>query len=110
MVEGHEFAGEIVSTGSNVSGFKIGDIVTTQGHVVCGLCSNCFAARRHLCKETSGLGVSRPSAFAEFISVPMTNVWLHAPDVDQDIASIYDPFGNAVQTALFRPDHEAAPT
>lgn len=100
MVVGHEFVGEIVSTGSNVSGFQIGDIVSAEGHVVCGKCRNCLAGRRHLCKDTSGIGVNRSGAFAELISVPMTNVWLHSPDVDQDIASIYDPFGNAVHTAL----------
>lgn len=100
MVVGHEFVGEIVSTGNNVSGFKIGDIVSAEGHVVCGVCRNCLAGRRHLCKDTRGIGVNRPGAFAQYISVPMTNVWLHAPDVDRDIAAIYDPFGNAVHTAL----------
>ncbi len=100
MVVGHEFVGEIIGTGANVSGFQIGDIVSAEGHVVCGKCRNCLAGRRHLCKDTSGIGVNRSGAFAEFISVPMTNVWLHGPDVDQDIASIYDPFGNAVHTAL----------
>lgn len=100
MVVGHEFVGEVVSTGSNVSGFGEGDIVGAEGHVVCGHCRNCLAGRRHLCKDTSGIGVNRTGAFAQYISVPVTNVWLHSPDVDEEIASIYDPFGNAVHTAL----------
>jgi len=100
MVVGHEFAGEIVEVGSNVADFKPGDIVSAEGHVVCGRCRNCLAGRRHLCKDTKGIGVNRPGAFAEFISVPMTNVWHHRNDVDLDVASIFDPFGNAVHTAL----------
>lgn len=100
MTVGHEFVGEIVGTGSNVNGFQIGDIVSAEGHVVCGKCRNCLAGRRHLCKDTSGIGVNRPGAFAQLISVPMSNVWLYSPDVDQDVASIYDPYGNAVHTAL----------
>ncbi|QTN31268.1 L-threonine 3-dehydrogenase [Akkermansiaceae bacterium] len=100
MVVGHEFVGEIVSTGGNVSGFQVGDIVSAEGHVVCGRCRNCLAGRRHLCKDTSGIGVNRTGAFAEYISVPMTNVWLHSKDVDEEVASIFDPFGNAVHTAL----------
>lgn len=100
MVVGHEFVGEIVSTGENVSGFQPGDIVSAEGHVVCGRCRNCLAGRRHLCKDTSGIGVNRTGAFAEYISVPMTNVWLHSPGVDEEVASIFDPFGNAVHTAL----------
>lgn len=100
MVVGHEFVGEVVSTGENVSGFQPGDIVSAEGHVVCGRCRNCLAGRRHLCKDTSGIGVNRTGAFAEYISVPMTNVWLHSPGVDEEVASIFDPFGNAVHTAL----------
>lgn len=100
MVVGHEFVGTVVEVGSNVSGFKAGDVVSAEGHVVCGRCRNCLAGRRHLCKDTVGIGVNRPGAFAEYVSVPMTNVWLHAPDVDQEVASIFDPFGNAVHTAL----------
>src|SRR5829696_755237 len=100
MVVGHEFVGEIVDVGSNVVDFHRGDVVSAEGHVVCGRCRNCLAGRRHLCKDTKGIGVNRPGAFAEFISVPMTNVWHHRSDVDLDVASIFDPFGNAVHTAL----------
>ena len=100
MVVGHEFVGEIVEVGSNVVDFHAGDVVSAEGHVVCGRCRNCLAGRRHLCKDTKGIGVNRPGAFAELISVPMTNVWHHREDVDLDVASIFDPFGNAVHTAL----------
>src|SRR3954454_894883 len=100
MVVGHEFVGEVVEVGSNVADFHARDIVSAEGHVVCGRCRNCLAGRRHLCKDTKGIGVNRPGAFAEFISVPMTNVWHHRKDVDLDVASIVDPFGNAVHTAL----------
>src|SRR5688500_4494287 len=100
MVVGHEFVGEIVEVGSNVVDFHAGDVVSAEGHVVCGRCRNCLAGRRHLCKDTKGIGVNRPGAFAELISVPMTNVWHHRENVDMDVASIFDPFGNAVHTAL----------
>jgi threonine 3-dehydrogenase len=100
MVVGHEFVGEIVEVGSNVHDFFPGEIVSGEGHVVCGHCRNCLAGRRHLCAHTKGIGVNRPGAFAEFISVPMANVWHHAPEIDLDVASIFDPFGNAVHTAL----------
>jgi threonine 3-dehydrogenase len=100
MVVGHEFVGEVTDVGSNVADFHRGDIVSAEGHVVCGRCRNCLAGRRHLCKDTKGIGVNRPGAFAEFISVPMTNVWHHRKDVDLDVAAIFDPFGNAVHTAL----------
>ncbi|HRX56372.1 MAG TPA: L-threonine 3-dehydrogenase [Verrucomicrobiales bacterium] len=100
MVVGHEFVGEVVSVGSNVTDFHPGEIVSAEGHVVCGRCRNCLAGRRHLCKDTSGIGVNRTGAFAEYIAVPMTNVWHHRPDVDRDVAAIFDPFGNAVHTAL----------
>jgi threonine 3-dehydrogenase len=103
MVVGHEFVGEIVAVGSNVNDFHVGDIVSGEGHVVCGRCRNCMAGRRHLCKATKGVGVNRPGAFAELISLPMTNVWHHAPGVDPDVASIFDPLGNAVHTALSFP-------
>lgn len=103
MVVGHEFVGEVVRVGSNVKDFFPGDVVSAEGHVVCGRCRNCLAGRRHLCKDTMGIGVNRSGAFAEFISVPMTNVWHHRPDVDRDVASIFDPFGNAVHTALSFP-------
>jgi threonine 3-dehydrogenase len=100
MVVGHEFVGEIVGVGSNVADFRPGDVVSAEGHVVCGRCRNCLAGRRHLCKDTQGIGVNRTGAFAEYISVPMTNVWHHQPGIDRDVASIFDPFGNAVHTAL----------
>ena len=100
MVVGHEFVGEIVEVGENVSDFFAGEIVSGEGHVVCGRCRNCLAGRRHLCAHTSGIGVNRPGAFAEFIALPMTNVWHHRPGIDRDVASIFDPLGNAVHTAL----------
>lgn len=100
MAVGHEFVGEIVEVGSNVHDFFPGQIVSGEGHVVCGRCRNCLAGRRHLCADTKGVGVNRPGAFAEYLSLPMTNVWVHSPDVDRDVASIFDPFGNAVHTAL----------
>jgi threonine 3-dehydrogenase len=103
MVVGHEFVGQVVEVGSNVTDFFPGEIVSAEGHVVCGRCRNCLAGRRHLCKDTSGIGVNRPGAFAEYISVPMTNVWHHSPGIDLDVASIFDPFGNAVHTALSFP-------
>ena len=103
MVIGHEFVGEVVETGSNVSDFKPGEIVSGEGHVVCGTCRNCLAGRRHLCADTRGIGVNRPGAFAEYLVLPMTNIWHQAPDVDLDVASIFDPFGNAVHTALSFP-------
>lgn len=103
MVVGHEFVGEIVAVGSNVKDFYLGDIVSGEGHVVCGRCRNCLAGRRHLCKDTQGVGVNRTGAFAEYLSLPMTNVWHHRHDIDRDVASIFDPFGNAVHTALSFP-------
>lgn len=100
MVVGHEFVGEIVEVGEYVTDFKPGQIVSAEGHVVCGQCRNCMAGRRHLCANTSGIGVNRPGAFAEYISVPMTNVWEHRPGIDLDVAAMFDPLGNAVHTAL----------
>src|SRR5687767_15161729 len=100
MVVGHEFVGEIVEVGSNVADFRPGDLVSAEGHVVCGRCRNCLAGRRHLCNDTVGIGVNRTGAFAEYISVPMTNVWHHRDGVDEEVAAIFDPFGNAVHTAL----------
>ncbi|MFI4852979.1 MAG: L-threonine 3-dehydrogenase [Gimesia chilikensis] len=100
MVVGHEFVGEIVEVGSNVADYVPGEIVSGEGHVVCGRCRNCFAGRRHLCAHTRGVGVNRPGAFAEYISLPMTNIWHHDDSIDRDVASIFDPFGNAVHTAL----------
>jgi threonine 3-dehydrogenase len=103
MVVGHEFVGEIVEVGSNVTDFFPGDVVSGEGHVVCGRCRNCLAGRRHLCKDTKGVGVNRPGAFAEYLALPMTNVWHHRHTIDRDVASIFDPFGNAVHTALSFP-------
>ncbi len=103
MVVGHEFVGEVVEVGSNVKDFFPGEVVSAEGHVVCGRCRNCLAGRRHLCKDTQGIGVNRPGAFAEDISVPMTTVWHHRNGIDRDVASIFDPFGNAVHTALSFP-------
>lgn len=100
MVVGHEFVGEVVEVGANVTDFHPGEIVSGEGHVVCGRCRNCLAGRRHLCAHTQGVGVNRPGAFAEYIVLPMTNVWHHADDIDLEVASIFDPFGNAVHTAL----------
>lgn len=103
MAVGHEFVGEIVEVGSNVKDFTPGQIVSGEGHVVCGRCRNCLAGRRHLCADTQGVGVNRPGAFAEYIALPMSNVWLHHHGIDRDVASIFDPFGNAVHTALSFP-------
>ncbi len=107
MVVGHEFVGRIARIGANVEGFRPGDIVSGEGHVVCGRCRNCLAGRRHLCKDTKGVGVNRAGAFAEYLALPVTNVWLHdsadgshASGIDRDVQAIFDPFGNAVHTAL----------
>jgi threonine 3-dehydrogenase len=107
MAIGHEFVGRIEAVGSNVSDFHPGEIVSGEGHVVCGRCRNCLAGRRHLCKDTKGIGVNRPGAFAEFIALPMSNVWLHdsadgshVSGISREVQSIFDPFGNAVHTAL----------
>jgi len=103
MAIGHEFVGEIVAVGSNVNDFFPGDIVSGEGHVVCGRCRNCLAGRRHLCAATQGVGVNRPGAFAELISLPMSNIWRHNHSINQEVAAIFDPFGNAVHTALSFP-------
>jgi threonine 3-dehydrogenase len=103
MAVGHEFVGEVIEVGSNVTDFFPGEVVSGEGHVVCGRCRNCLAGRRHLCADTKGIGVNRPGAFAEYLSLPMTNVWHHNKDIDRDVASIFDPFGNAVHTALSFP-------
>ena len=102
-VIGHEFVGEIVEVGSNVSDFHPGDVVSGEGHVTCGRCRNCFAGRRHLCAHSLGVGVNRDGAFAEYIALPMANLWRHPDWVDRDVAAIFDPFGNAVHTALSFP-------
>jgi threonine 3-dehydrogenase len=103
LVIGHEFVGEIVAVGSNVSDFHTGEVVSGEGHVVCGRCRNCLAGRRHLCAHTQGVGVNRAGAFAEYISLPMGNVWRHSPRLNREVAAIFDPFGNAVHTALSFP-------
>jgi threonine 3-dehydrogenase len=100
LVIGHEFVGEIVEMGSNVHDFKVGDRVSAEGHVVCGHCRNCLAGRRHLCNSPSGIGINRDGAFAEYISVPVTNTWYCDPSISSDVLSCFDPLGNAVHTAL----------
>jgi threonine 3-dehydrogenase len=103
LIVGHEFAGEIVGLGEDVSDIRLGDLVSGEGHLVCGRCRNCMAGRRVQCARTKGIGVNHPGAFAEFIAMPATNVWVHPPDIDLDVAAIFDPFGNAVHTALTFP-------
>jgi threonine 3-dehydrogenase len=103
LVIGHEFVGEVVEVGSNVADFRPGDLVSGEGHVVCGRCRNCLAGRRHLCAHTMGVGVNRPGAFAEYIVLPVSNIWRHNGKVDLETAAIFDPFGNAVHTALSFP-------
>ena len=103
LIVGHEFVGEVVDVGSNVSDFHRGDLVSGEGHVVCGRCRHCLAGERHLCPNTVGLGVGRAGAFAEYVALPMTNIWHHWPGIDEEVAAIFDPFGNAVHTALAFP-------
>jgi threonine 3-dehydrogenase len=103
LVIGHEFVGEVTEVGANVADLQPGDIVSGEGHVVCGRCRNCLAGRRHLCAHTMGVGVDRPGAFAEYIVLPMSNIWKHNGKVDLETAAIFDPFGNAVHTALSFP-------
>lgn len=100
MAIGHEFAGVIVECGSEVRGFSVGDRVSAEGHITCGVCRNCRAGRRHLCINTVGVGVDRPGAFAEYLSVPAFNVFKIPDDISDDMASILDPLGNATHTAL----------
>ncbi|GGU94704.1 L-threonine 3-dehydrogenase [Streptomyces litmocidini] len=100
---GHEFVGEVVSVGRDVADITVGDLVSGEGHLVCGKCRNCLAGRRHLCRATVGLGVGRDGAFAEYVALPASNVWVHRAPVDLDVAAIFDPFGNAVHTALSFP-------
>ncbi len=103
LVVGHEFVGEIVAAGADVHDLREGDLVSGEGHLVCGRCRNCMAGRRVQCARTKGVGVNHAGAFAEFIALPATNVWRHPPDIDLDVAAIFDPFGNAVHTALTFP-------
>jgi len=100
MVIGHEFVGEIVATGDNVQGFKPGDLVDGEGHIVCGVCRNCLAGRRHLCKDTKGVGVNRDGAFAEYLCLPASNAVHVDPAIPLDVLSCFDPLGNAVHTTL----------
>ena len=100
MTIGHEYVGEIAELGANVSNFSVGDIVSGEGHIICGFCRNCRAGRRHLCKNSTGVGVNRPGCFAEYLSVPVANVLLTDPAIPEELYSIFDPFGNAVHTAL----------
>ena len=100
MTVGHEFVGEIAEIGPEVSGFTIGDRVSGEGHITCGHCRNCRAGRRHLCRETVGVGVNRTGAFAEYLVIPASNAFKIPDGVSDDMASILDPFGNAVHTAL----------
>lgn len=100
MVTGHEYVGTIEAIGSNVKDVKIGELVSGEGHIVCGHCRNCRAGRKHLCPNTKGVGVNRPGCFAEYLVIPVTNVWHCDPKIDTDVISIFDPFGNATHTAL----------
>ncbi len=100
MAVGHEFMGTVAAVGSNAEGFKVGDLVSGEGHLVCGRCRNCLAGRRHLCKDTRGVGVNRPGCFAEYLALPASNVWHADPRIPEDVLSCFDPLGNAVHTAL----------
>jgi threonine 3-dehydrogenase len=100
MVIGHEFAGTVAAMGSNVHDLSLGEVVSGEGHIVCGRCRNCLAGRRHLCNSTRGVGVDRPGAFAEYVCIPVTNIWHADPSIPMDLLSIFDPFGNATHTAL----------
>lgn len=100
MVVGHEFAGTVAAMGSNVTDLEVGDVVSGEGHIVCGRCRNCLAGRRHLCMRTSGVGIERPGAYAEYLCIPITNVWHADPTIPMDILAVFDPFGNATHTAL----------
>ncbi|WP_297546336.1 L-threonine 3-dehydrogenase [Amycolatopsis sp.] len=103
LIVGHEFVGEVVEAGAAVTGVKVGDLVSGEGHLVCGTCRNCKAGRRHLCAHTRGLGVHTDGAFAQYAVLPAQNAWVHQTAVDLDVAAIFDPLGNAVHTALSFP-------
>ena len=103
LVIGHEFVGRIVELGEDVRDLEVGDLVSGEGHLVCGRCRNCMAGRRVQCARTKAIGVNYPGAYAEYVSLPATNVWRHPADIDLDVAAIFDPFGNAVHTALTFP-------
>ncbi len=100
MVVGHEYVGEVVEIGQEVTGFKVGDRVSGEGHITCGHCRNCRAGRRHLCRNTQGVGVNRSGAFAEYLAIPAFNAFKIPDNISDELASIFDPFGNAVHTAL----------
>ncbi len=100
LITGHEFVGEIVEVGSNVSAFKVGEKVSAEGHIICGRCRNCLAGRRHLCSDTKGVGINRDGAFAEYVAIPEVNLWHVSPTIDEELYAIFDPLGNAVHTAL----------
>lgn len=99
LIPGHEFSGEVVAIGAEVTSVQVGALVSGEGHVVCGRCRNCRAGRRHLCVYTSSIGVNRDGAFAEYVVIPETNVWTHPAGIDPDLAAVFDPLGNAVHTA-----------
>ncbi|MDN5726171.1 MAG: L-threonine 3-dehydrogenase [Propionibacteriales bacterium] len=103
LVVGHEFCGSVVEVGATVTDVAVGDFVSGEGHLVCGRCRNCRAGRRHLCINTVGIGVQRDGAFAEYVAIPSGNAWVHRDPVPVDVAAIFDPFGNAVHTALAFP-------
>jgi len=103
LIPGHEFSGHVVEVGSAVHSVAVGDMVSAEGHVVCGHCRNCRAGRRHLCIRVSSLGVNRDGAFADYVVLPESNVWHHSDGIDPDLAAIFDPLGNAVHTALSFP-------
>ncbi len=103
LVVGHEFVGEVVQAGPGVHGVDLGSLVSGEGHLVCGTCRNCMAGRRHLCIRTTGLGVHTDGAFAEYVALSASNVWVHQQPVELDVAAVFDPFGNAVHTALSFP-------
>jgi len=100
MVVGHEYVGIVEAFGNNVRDVNVGELVSGEGHIVCGHCRNCRAGRRHLCPNTLGVGVNRPGCFGEYLVIPVSNIWHCDPNIDKDVLSIYDPFGNAVHTAL----------
>jgi threonine 3-dehydrogenase len=100
MVVGHEYVGTVEAIGSNVHDVEIGELVSGEGHIVCGRCRNCRAGRRHLCPNTKGVGVNRPGSFAEYLSIPVSNVWHCDPSIPEELFAIFDPFGNATHTAL----------
>ena len=100
LTAGHEYVGEIVEVGAAVLGFKVGELVSGEGHIVCGHCRNCQAGQPHLCRNTQGVGVNRDGAFAQYLVIPATNVWRCSPKISEELYSCFDPLGNAIHTAL----------